>query len=97
MITTIEPGIYLEDQFGVRLENVALVIRDEKNSTQNSTFFKFETLTLCPIDLNLVKKSMLLRQEVDWLNAYHSRVRKILASHMNKQEQKWLANATRPI
>jgi Xaa-Pro aminopeptidase len=97
MITTIEPGVYLEDQFGIRLENVVVVVKDEKISTGNSTFYKFETLTLCPIDLILVKKSMLQKQELVWLNAYHNRVRKTLSPLMNKQEQRWLVHATRPI
>ncbi|UCE41559.1 MAG: aminopeptidase P family protein [Candidatus Aminicenantes bacterium] len=97
MITTIEPGIYLEDQFGIRLENAVLTVEDEKNSTENSTFYKFETLTLCPIDLNLVKMSLLRQEEIAWLNAYHKRVQIILSPLVSKQEQTWLAKATRTI
>jgi len=95
MITTIEPGFYLENQFGIRLENVALVEKDEQNSTEGSTFFRFETLTLCPIDLNLVNKEMLQQEEIDWLNSYHRRVRKILSPLVNKKEKEWLARATK--
>ena len=94
MITTIEPGIYLENQFGVRLENVALVAKDEKNSKGETSFYKFETLTLCPIDLNLVTKGMLKQEEIDWLNAYHKKVRKTLSPHLNKREKEWLKKAT---
>ena len=97
MITTIEPGVYLEDQFGIRLENVVLVVKDEKNSTEDSTFYTFETLTLCPIDLNLVKREILLPEEVTWLNIYHKKVYKMLASLLNKEEIEWLDKATRPI
>jgi Xaa-Pro aminopeptidase len=97
MITTIEPGIYLDDQFGIRLENVVLVVEDEKNSTEDSTFYKFETLTLCPIDLNLVKKGMLKLEEIDWLNTYHKKVRKRLTPLLNKGEKEWLEKATQPI
>jgi Xaa-Pro aminopeptidase len=68
MITAIEPGVYLKNRFGIRLENVALVKKDEKNSTEDSIFYKFETLTLCPIDLNLVKKGMLKQGEKEWLD-----------------------------
>ncbi len=95
MVTSIEPGIYLENRFGIRLENVVLVTKDEKNSTQDSMFYKFETLTLCPIDLELVKKEMLHQEEVDWLNAYHKKVRRILSPHMSRSEKMWLSEATR--
>jgi Xaa-Pro aminopeptidase len=97
MITTIEPGIYLENLFGIRLENVVLVVKDEKNSTQNSTFYKFETLTLCPIDLNLVRTDVLQQEEIDWLNAYHNKVRKMLFPLLNREEKEWLDKATQPI
>ena len=97
MVTTIEPGIYLDDQFGIRLENVALVVEDEKNSTEDSTFYKFETLTLCPIDLNLVKKGMLKLEEIDWLNIYHKKVRKRLSPLLHGAEKDWLKRATESI
>jgi Xaa-Pro aminopeptidase len=97
MITSIEPGVYFENQFGIRLENVVLVGKDEKTSTEGSIFYRFETLTLCPIDLKLVKKEMLLQEEVRWLNAYHDRIRKTLSPFLSKPEKKWLAAATRPL
>lgn len=97
MITTIEPGVYLENRFGIRLENVVLVVEDEKNSTQNSTFYKFETLTLCPMDLNLVRRDVLQQEEIDWLNTYHKKVRKRLSPLLNKEEKEWLDKATQPI
>lgn len=97
MITTIEPGVYLENRFGIRLENVVLVKKDEKNSTGNSIFHKFDTLTLCPISLDLVKKENLLSEEVTWLNTYHKNVQKRLSPHLNKKEKEWLDKATRPI
>ena len=97
MITTLEPGVYLENQFGIRLENVVLVSIDEKNSTDDSTFYKFETLTLCPIDLSLVKKEVLQQEEIDWLNAYHKKVRKILSPFLNGGEKDWLKRATESI
>ena len=97
MITTIEPGVYLENRFGIRLENVVLIKKDEKNSTGNSIFHEFETLTLCPISLDLVKKESLLPEEVTWLNTYHKSVHKQLSSHLNQKEKEWLYKATRPI
>jgi Xaa-Pro aminopeptidase len=97
MVTTIEPGIYLEDQFGIRLENVVLVVKDEKSARADSTFYKFETLTLCPISLKLVKKDMLTQEEADWLNTYHRIVRKKLSLHLDKEEREWLERATQSI
>jgi Xaa-Pro aminopeptidase len=94
MITTIEPGIYAEDQFGIRLENVAVVAIDEKNSKGDSVFYKFETLTLCPIDLDLVKKDMLTQEEINWLNAYHKKVHKMISPQLDKEEKVWLERAT---
>jgi Xaa-Pro aminopeptidase len=97
MITTIEPGIYLEDQFGIRLENVVVVVKDEKNSTQDSQFYRFDTLTLCPIDLKLIKKALLSQKEIDWLNDYHKKVRKTLSPLVGKEEKRWLDRHTRSI
>jgi Xaa-Pro aminopeptidase len=97
MVTTIEPGIYLEGQFGIRLENVALVVKDEINSSDNSAFYTFETLTLCPIDLNLVKKEILQQEEVKWFNAYHKKVQKKLSPLLNNGAKEWLDKATQPI
>ncbi|MEW5902325.1 MAG: M24 family metallopeptidase C-terminal domain-containing protein, partial [Acidobacteriota bacterium] len=53
-----------------------------------------ETLTLCPIDLRLVKKTLLTPDEIRWLNDYHRRVRKALLPHLNKPEAAWLKKAT---
>lgn len=97
MITTIEPGVYLEDQFGIRLENAVLVKEDKKNSSEYSTFYTFETLTLCPLDLKLVKEDLLKEEETDWLNAYHKKVNKMLSPLLNKKEKEWLDKATRLI
>jgi Xaa-Pro aminopeptidase len=97
MITTIEPGIYLKDLFGIRIENVVLVVKDEKNSKQNSTFYKFETLTLCPIDLSLMRADVLQQEEIDWLNAYHNKVRKMLSPLLSREEREWLHKETQPI
>ena len=57
----------------------------------------FETLTLAPIDLNLVDAQLLSDTEIEWLNAYHARVRKTVESQIPEDEKQWLASATRPI
>ena len=97
MITTIEPGVYLENRFGVRLENVVLVEKDERNSSPGSAFYRFETLTLCPIARNMVDKDLLREEEIDWFNAYHRKVRKIIAPHVSREEKNWLDKATKPL
>jgi Xaa-Pro aminopeptidase len=97
MITTIEPGYYKENAFGLRLENMVLVVKDRARSNPASVFHAFETLTLCPIDLGLVKRDLLAPEEVHWLNRYHRRVRNALMPHLGKTERAWLKKATRPI
>ena len=97
MMTTIEPGLYPEKEFGLRTENVALVVKDPRRSAAGTTFYTFETLTLCPIDLSLVKKSLLIDKEIAWLNDYHARVRRTLTPFLGREEAAWLARATRTL
>jgi Xaa-Pro aminopeptidase len=83
-----------ENEFGMRIENVALVVKDEAKSSQDLTFFKFETITLCPIDLRLVKEELLSGPEIDWLNSYHRKIYKALAPFLDIREAEWLEKAT---
>jgi Xaa-Pro aminopeptidase len=92
-----EPGFYKEGEFGIRIENLVLVVEDEELSGNESPFFTFETLTLCPIDTRLVESSMLADHERRWLNAYHERVREALSEHLSKADAAWLRRATEPI
>ncbi len=96
MILSAEPGFYKEGEFGLRLENLILVVKDDARSRSGSAFYSFETLSLCPIDLKLVKQELLTNDEVRWLNGYHRRVRRTLAPLLNKPEAAWLARATAP-
>ncbi|WP_235297978.1 aminopeptidase P family protein [Portibacter marinus] len=84
MVTTNEPGYYEEDQFGIRIENCLLTVKAGKG------FLKFETLTLFPIETDLILMPMLSREEVQWLNEYHSRVYERLSPHLNLKEKEWL-------
>jgi Xaa-Pro aminopeptidase len=97
MILSNEPGFYKEGEYGIRLENLVLVIKDSVRSTKDTPFSSFETLSLCPIDLRLVKKGLLTKEEIRWLNRYHRRVRRELTSLLNRAEAVWLKKATRPI
>ena len=88
MLTSNEPGYYKTDAYGIRIENLVLAIEEEK--TEFGRFFSFDTVTLFPIDLNLVDASLLTKAEKKWLNAYHKRVYRALKPHLNKAEKKWL-------
>lgn len=96
MVVTIEPGFYKENEYGIRVENMALVVKDESPALTGE-FLKFETLSLCPVDLRLIEKSLLTSEEINWLNDYHKRVREELASELNEDERTWLMSATLPI
>ena len=95
MIITNEPGIYLEGKYGIRIENMMLVVEDEK--TEFGQFMKFETITYCPIDLAGINKDMLTESEKQWLNNYHQEVYTKLAPYLNEEERVWLREETREI
>ncbi len=97
MILSNEPGFYREGKYGIRIENLILVANDPTKSGPGSPFYSFETLTLCPIDLRLVKKDLMTEAEIRWLNEYHRRVRRELIPLLSRAESNWLRKATRPI
>ena len=95
MTLTDEPGLYLAGKFGVRIENTLLI--KEYMETEFGKFLQMESLTLCPIDTAPIDVEMLLPEELAWLNAYHAEVYAKLAPYLDKEEQKWLENATKAI
>jgi Xaa-Pro aminopeptidase len=95
MTITDEPGIYLEDRFGVRIENVLLA--QPYLETEFGRFLQFETLTLCPIDTEPVDVSLLTDNERTWLNDYHQMVYNRLSPHFDTPDRQWLFAATRPV
>ena len=95
MTVTNEPGIYLEGKFGVRIENILLIVPAE--STAFGDFLKFETLTLAPIDTAPIVLEMLSTEEREWLNNYHRRVYESLFPYLEGNEKEWLRKATLPI
>jgi Xaa-Pro aminopeptidase len=97
MVLSIEPGHYEAGRFGIRTENVAVVVRDPKLSSDELDWYRFDTLTLCPIDRRLIERKLLLPDERAWLNAYHQRVLRTLRRHLDRQEKRWLELATRPL
>lgn len=96
-LMSIEPGYYEDGRFGIRIENLAFVTKDEKLSNAARTWYRFQPVTLCPIDRKLVDKSLMSRDQVDWLNTYHRRVYRSLAASLGRDEKAWLRKATRPL
>lgn len=88
MIISNEPGMYRTNGYGIRIENLVLVTEAEK--TEFGQFLAFETLTLFPIDKNLIDKSLLNEHEIHWLNTYHQKVFDTVASSLNEEEIIWL-------
>ncbi|MEM6764531.1 MAG: aminopeptidase P family protein [Bacteroidota bacterium] len=95
MLTSNEPGIYREGQYGIRIENLVLTVN--KGESEFGTFLGFETLSLCPIDTSLVERSMLTEEERKWLNTYHRHVFETLVPHLTTSEERWLSEATMPL
>lgn len=95
MTITDEPGVYLAGRFGVRIENVLLIVGGD--STECGNFLRMEPLTLCPIDTTVIDRWLLDDYEVEWLNDYHRRVYEELAPHLDDDERQWLAEATAAI
>lgn len=95
MITSNEPGVYLEGKFGVRLENLVLCVED--GTTEYGRFLRFEDLTMVPWDLDAVDVSLLNSDERRWLNDYHRTVREALLPLLPEEERGWLCEATRAV
>lgn len=93
MITSIEPGYYKENAYGIRIENLVYT----KETALNSGFLKFEPLTLVPIDKKLIDVYLLDEGERDWLNDYHKKVYERLAACVNDDEKKWLKESCSPL
>ena len=91
MVTSNEPGFYKSGEYGIRIENLVLCVEDETN--EYGTFYKFEDLTLFPIDKQLINKTLLSPQEVEWLNNYHQKVLAGLSPLVEGEELVWLAKA----
>lgn len=88
MVLSNEPGLYRVGEYGMRVENLILIVPAAK--TEFGQFLTFETLTLFPIDKNLIDVYALEMDEVDWLDAYHQKVFDTLKPYLNNEEQKWL-------
>jgi Xaa-Pro aminopeptidase len=95
MIVSNEPGYYKTGAYGIRIENLVLV--QPGTDAAEREMLCFETLTLAPIDRNLIEPSLLEDEEIAWLDAYHQRVRETLTPIVDRDTARWLAQATQPI
>ena len=95
MITSNEPGLYIEGKFGIRHENLLLCVENEK--TDFGRFLSFENLTMVPYDLDGIDVSLLTSEERKLLNDYHRTVRETVSPYLSGEEKAWLENATREV
>jgi len=95
MVTTNEPGVYVENSHGIRIENEIVVRKAEKN--EYGQFMDFEVITFAPIDLDAIDESLMLEDEIVYLNNYHKQVYDKISPYLNEEEKIWLKNYTREI
>lgn len=97
MIVSNEPGYYKTGAYGIRIENLVVVVEAPTPPGGERPLLGFETLTLCPIDRALVEPSLLSGDEIAWLDAYHARVRETIGPLVEPEVRAWLEQATRPV
>jgi Xaa-Pro aminopeptidase len=95
MLTSNEPAIYREGEYGIRIENLILCYEDEE--TEFGQFLRFDTVSLCYIEKKLIDRSLLDQAEIDWLNSYHSEVYDKLSPCLSLEEKLWLKEKTEPL
>jgi Xaa-Pro aminopeptidase len=97
MILSNEPGYYKAGAFGIRIENLLLVIESPQVAGAEKPLNAFEALTLVPIDRRLVAAELMTREEIAWLDAYHARVRAEIGPLLDAETLAWLQTATVPL
>jgi Xaa-Pro aminopeptidase len=97
MILSNEPGYYKEGQFGIRIENLLLIRKEDKVEGGDRPMMSFETLTLCPIERRLIETRLLTREELDWIDHYHARVWRELRPMIDGPAANWLTKACAPL
>lgn len=93
-IVTIEPGVYKEGQYGIRLENDVAVKVDGESS--DGVFYAFDMLSYIPFDRKCIDPNLLTREEREWLNRYNEQVYDLLAPNLNEREEEYLSQQTEP-
>ena len=95
MILSDEPGVYFENRYGIRLENLLLCRKAEK--TDHGQFMAFDTLTMVPFDRRAIDPAQMSKQELTLLNRYHAAVYQAISPHLTAEERIWLHEATQPL
>ncbi|QAR31711.1 aminopeptidase P family protein [Ornithobacterium rhinotracheale] len=95
MVVSNEPGLYRENQYGIRIENLIAVTKHA--TSEFGEFYNFETLTLCPLFLDCLAEELLTPEERAWINDYHARVEQALAPHLEGAEREFLHHECRAI
>ena len=95
MITSDEPGVYMEGQFGIRHENEVLAVNGQQN--EYGQFMHFECLTFVPFDREGIDPSLLTKEETAWLNDYHQQVFEKISPYLTEEESAWLKEICRPL
>ena len=95
MITTDEPGVYLEGKYGIRTENELVCHKAEKN--EYGQFMEFENITYAPIDLDAIDPEQMSMRERKMLNDYHKKVYEVISPYLTEEEREWLKKYTREI
>ncbi len=92
MILSNEPGFYVQDKYGIRHENLVVVVEDEIPG-----FLSFKTLTICPFLVDILLPELFTNEEIEWLNSYHAWVREKLTGNFTPEVEDWLIKVTSPI
>ena len=95
MVTSNEPGMYIEGSHGIRTENLMYCVEDEKNAF--GQFLRFEYLTFAPIDTDGIEKELMSKSDIALFNAYHKQVYEKLSPYLEGEEKEWLKEATKEI
>jgi Xaa-Pro aminopeptidase len=95
MIVSDEPGVYIEGQYGIRIETILEVVEAAKNG--DGRFLRFAPLTLVPLDRNLIDPAYLTPQTREVLDRYHARVYEEVGPLLTQEERDWLREQTRPV
>lgn len=95
MVTTDEPGVYIENSHGIRTENELICQKAEEN--EYGQFMNFETITYVPIDLDGIDKKYLNEMDIEQLNQYHKMVYEKVSPYLDSEEKEWLQRYTRAI
>lgn len=93
MVTSIEPGMYKENQYGIRIENLAYT----RKVANQPDFLEFVPLTKVPLDKRLIDVNLLDKEELEWVNSYHRGVYSCLAARLSEKEEAWLKDACSPL